>query len=363
MADKMNLNRKLVLEDGSVYLGRGFGAKVEHACELFFNTAVVGYQEMMSDPSCTDSIAVMTYPLIGNYGVTDEDFESKVPTLGGLVVSEYNDQPSNFRYTKTLSEVLEDSGIPGIEGIDTRALTVHIRDKGVCRAIIVDIDTPTEDALEKIACTPIPHDQVMRVSCRKKWYSRTANHKYNVVAIDCGIKNSMIRALNERGCNVTVVPWNTTATEILNMKPDGILVSNGPGSSEDVLPVVETVRELRSKVAMFGISLGHLIIARAYGASTVKLKFGHHGGNHPVRNLETGRIEITSQGHSCTVVPESLPEGVKVTHVNVIDGTVEGIECAADRVFSAQYDPESNPGPQDSAYMFDKFIEMMKGAK
>lgn len=363
MADKMNLNRKLVLEDGSVYLGRGFGANVEHACELFFNTAVVGYQEMMSDPSCTDSIAVMTYPLIGNYGVTDEDFESKLPTLGGLVVSEYNDQPSNFRYTKTLSEVLEDSGIPGIEGIDTRALTVHIRDKGVCRAIIVDIDTPTEDALEKIACTPIPHDQVMRVSCRKKWYSRTANHRYNVVAIDCGIKNSMIRALNERGCNVTVVPWNTPAAEILKMKPDGVLISNGPGSSEDVLPVVETVRELRGKVAMFGISLGHLIIARAYGASTVKLKFGHHGGNHPVRNLETGKIEITSQGHSCTVVPESLPEEVKITHVNVIDGTVEGIECAADRVFSAQYDPESNPGPQDSAYMFDKFIEMMKGAK
>ena len=168
MADKMNFNRKLVLEDGAVYPGRGFGAKIDRACELFFNTAVVGYQEMMSDPSCTDTIAVMTYPLIGNYGITDEDFESKVPTLGGLVVSEYNDQPSNFRYTKTLSEVLEDCDIPGIEGIDTRALTRHIRDCGVCRAIIVDIDTPTEDARERIACAPIPHERAMGGSCRKK---------------------------------------------------------------------------------------------------------------------------------------------------------------------------------------------------
>ena len=361
MADKMNFNRKLVLEDGAVYPGRGFGAKTEHACELFFNTAVVGYQEMMSDPSCTDAIAVMTYPLIGNYGITDEDFESKVPTLGGLVVSEYNDQPSNFRYTKTLSEVLEDCGIPGIEGIDTRALTRHIRDNGVCRAIIVDIDTPTEDALETIACTPIPHDQVMRVSCRKKWYSRTANHKYNVVAVDCGIKNSIIRALNVRSCNVTVVPWNTPASEILGMKPDGVLISNGPGSSDDVKPVVETVRELRGKVPVFGISLGHLIIAKAYGATTKKLKFGHHGGNHPVRNIATGKIELTSQGHACVVDPESIANGLTVTHVNVIDNTIEGLECTADRVFSVQYHPESNPGPQDSEYLFDKFIELMKG--
>ncbi len=361
MADKMTLNRKLVLEDGAVYPGRGFGAKIERACELFFNTAVVGYQEMISDPSCTDAIAVMTYPLIGNYGITDEDFESKVPTLGGLVVSEYNDQPSNFRYTKTLSEVLEDCDIPGIEGIDTRALTRHIRDNGTCRAIIVDIDTSTEEALEKIACTPLPHDQVMRVSCRKKWYSRTANHKYNVVAVDCGIKTSIIRALNERGCNVTVVPWNTTAYEILKMKPDGVLISNGPGSSEDVKPVVETVRELRGKVPVFGISLGHLIIAKAYGATTTKLKFGHHGGNHPVRNLANGKIEITSQGHACVVDPASIADTMTVTHVNVIDNTIEGLECAADRVFSVQYHPESNPGPQDSAYLFDKFIELMKG--
>ncbi len=361
MADKMTFNRKLVLEDGSVYPGRGFGAKTEHACELFFNTAVVGYQEMISDPSCTDAIAVMTYPLIGNYGITDEDFESKVPTLGGLVVSEYNDQPSNFRYTKTLSEVMEDFDIPGIEGIDTRALTRHIRDNGVCRAIIVDIDLPTEEALEKIACTPLPHDQVMRVSCRKKWYSRTANHKYNVVAVDCGIKTSIIRALNEHCCNVTVVPWNTTAHEILKMKPDGVLISNGPGSSDDLKPVVETVRELRGKVPLFGISLGHLIIAKAYGASTTKLKFGHHGGNHPVRNLATGKIEITSQGHACVVDPESIADTMTITHVNVIDNTIEGLSCPADRVFSVQYHPESNPGPQDSDYLFDQFIELMKG--
>ncbi len=362
MDEKMNFNRKLVLEDGTVYCGRGFGATNDCVAEIFFDTAVVGYQEMMSDPSCTDTIAVMTYPLIGNYGITDEDFETKVPTLGGLVVSEYNDQPSNFRYTKTLAEVLEDYNIPGIEGIDTRALTRHIRDNGTCRAIITDIDTPTEDALEKIACTPIPHDQVQRVSCRKKWYSRTANHKYNVVAVDCGIKNSIIRALNERGCNVTVVPWNTPAAEIVKMKPDGVLISNGPGSSLDVLPVVETVSELRGKVPMFGINLGHLIIAKAYGATTFKLKFGSHGGNHPVRNLATGKLEITSQGHSCVVDPASLEgTGLTVTHVNVIDGNVEGIACATDRVFSVQYHPESSPGPQDSAYLFDQFIDIMKG--
>ncbi|MGN1346363.1 MAG: glutamine-hydrolyzing carbamoyl-phosphate synthase small subunit [Eubacteriales bacterium] len=362
MDDKMTFNRKLVLEDGSVYPGHGFGAACDRVAEIFFDTAVVGYQELLSDPGCTDLIAVMTYPLIGNYGITDEDFETRVPTAGGLVVSEYNDQPSNFRYTKTLAETLEDYGIPGIEGIDTRALTRHIRDHGVCRAILTDFDTPTEDALEKIACTPIPHDQVMRVSCRKKWYSRTANHKYNVVAVDCGIKLSIIRALNARGCNVTVVPWNTTAYEILKMKPDGVLISNGPGSSEDVLPVVETVRALRGKVPLFGISLGHLIIARAYGASTYKLKFGHHGGNHPVRNLATGKLEITAQGHSCVVDPASLVgTGLTVTHVNVLDNTVEGLECAADRVFSVQYHPESNPGPQDSAYLFDRFLALMKG--
>ncbi len=362
MDGKINCNRKLVLEDGSEYFGYGFGAKIERVAEIVFNTSVVGYQEIVSDPSYTDQMTVMTYPLIGNYGVTDEDFETKLPTIGGLIVSEYNDQPSNFRYTKTLAEMLEEYGIPGIEGIDTRRLTRSIRDYGSRRAIITDIDTSTDDALEKIACTPIPHDQVSRVSCRKKWYSRTANHKFNVVAVDCGIKLNIIRSLNARGCNVTVVPWNTTAHEILKMKPDGVFLSNGPGDPEDAKPVIETVRALRGKVPIFGICLGHQIISLAYGAKTYKLKFGHRGGNHPVRNLDTGKLEITSQNHSYAVDGNTVEAaGLRVTHMNLLDNTVEGVECAADKIFSVQYHPESAPGPQDSAYLFDKFTEIMKG--
>ncbi len=353
-------NKKIVLEDGEEYLGYGFGSDKEAICEIVFNTSMVGYQEIISDPSYTYQMVVMTYPLIGNYGITDEDYETKQPTIGGIIVREYNDLPSNFRYTKTLSEYLEENNIPGISGIDTRKLTRSIRDKGSRKVIITDINTSKKDALEKLKKYEMPKDAVSKVSCKKKWYSRTSNYKYNVVAIDCGIKLNIIRSLNKRRCNVTIVPYNTTAKEIEKLKPDGIFLSNGPGNPEDVTEVIQLVKELRGKYPIFGICMGHQMISLAYGAKTYKLKFGHRGGNHPVLNLETDKIEITSQNHSYAVDEESLKKtGLKVTHRNILDNTIEGVECKKDKVFSVQYHPESAPGPQDSGYLFDKFIKSM----
>ncbi len=354
-------NKKIVLEDGEEYLGYGFGADKESICEIVFNTSMVGYQEIVSDPSYTYQMVVMTYPLIGNYGITDDDYETMKPSIGGLIVREYNDMPSNFRYTKTLSEYLEENNIPGIYGVDTRKLTRSIRDKGSRKVIITDINTSKEEALDKLKNFEIPKDAVSKVSCKKKWYSRTANAKYNVVAVDCGIKLNIIRSLNKRGCNVTVVPYNTLAEKIISLKPDGIFLSNGPGDPENVPEVINLVKELKGKYPIFGICLGHQMISLAYGAKTYKMKFGHRGGNHPVKNLETDKIEITSQNHSFAVDEKSL-KGTKLTatHINILDNTIEGVENKKDRVFSVQYHPESAPGPQDSSYLFDKFIELIK---
>lgn len=353
--------KKLVFEDGSEYYGDGFGYDGDAVCEIVFNTSVVGYQEIISDPSYTDQAVVMTYPLIGNYGIADEDYETKTPTIGGLIVREYNDQPSNFRYTRTLSEVMEEYKIPGISGIDTRKLTRSIRDYGSRRAVITNADTPTETAVAAIAAKPTPHDAVSRVSCKKRWYSRTSNAKYNVVAIDCGIKLGIIRSLNARGCNVTVMPYNTCAADVEKMKPDGIFLSNGPGDPEDVIPVIELIKRLRGKYPIFGICLGHQMISLACGGETYKLKFGHRGGNHPVMNLGNGKIEITSQNHSYAVREESLDgTGLTVTHRNLLDGTVEGVRDTRSDMFSVQYHPESSPGPCDSGYLFDEFIDMMR---
>ena len=265
----MEYNRKLVLEDGAEYYGTGFGYTGDAVCEIVFNTSMVGYQEIISDPSYTYQAVVMTYPLIGNYGTADEDYETKNPTIGGLIVREYNDLPSNFRYTKTLSEVMEEYKIPGLAGIDTRKLTRSIRDLGSRRGIITNADTPTDAALEKIKNTPVPHDAVACVSCKKRRYSRTANAKYNVVAIDCGIKLNIIRSLNARGCNVTVMPYNTSAAEVEKMKPDGIFLSNGPGDPEDVIPVIDLVKKLRGKYPIFGICLGHQMICLACGLKPI----------------------------------------------------------------------------------------------
>lgn len=353
-------DKKIVLENGKEFYGYGFGADVTAINELVFNTSMVGYQEIISDPSYTDQMVCMTYPLIGNYGMTDEDYETKVPTMGGFIVREYNDLPSNFRYTKTLSEVLLEYDIPGISGVDTRMITRIIRDEGSQKVMICDANKPLVDALQMVRDYQIPTDMVSRVSCKKRWYSRTPNHKYDVVAIDCGIKHNIIRKLNEKGCNVTVVPFDTSADEIMKMQPDGLFLSNGPGNPEDVQPVINVVKELHGQLPIFGICLGHQMISLALGAKTFKMKFGHRGGNHPVMNIETGKIEITSQNHSYAVDVKSL-EGtpLTLTHKNLLDDTAEGVESAENKLFSVQYHPESAPGPQDSAYLFDKFIDLM----
>ena len=353
-------DKKIVLENGKEFYGYGFGADVTAINELVFNTSMVGYQEIISDPSYTDQMVCMTYPLIGNYGMTDEDYETKVPTMGGLIVREYNDLPSNFRYTKTLSEVLLEYDIPGISGVDTRMITRIIRDEGSQKVMICDANKPLVDALQMVRDYQIPTDMVSRVSCKKRWYSRTPNHKYDVVAIDCGIKHNIIRKLNEKGCNVTVVPFDTSADEIMKMQPDGLFLSNGPGNPEDVQPVINVVKELHGQLPIFGICLGHQMISLALGAKTFKMKFGHRGGNHPVMNIETGKIEITSQNHSYAVDVKSL-EGtpLTLTHKNLLDDTAEGVYSAENMLFSVKYHPESAPGPQDSAYLFDKFIDLM----
>lgn len=354
-------NKKIVLENGQEFYGYGFGSNREAINEIVFNTSMVGYQEIVSDPSYTDQMVCMTYPLIGNYGMTDEDYETKMPTIGGLIVREYNDIPSNFRYTKTLGEVLDEYNIPGIYGVDTRKITRIIRDEGSQKVIITDADVSKEEALEKLKNYQIPTDMVSRVSCKKRWYSRTPNHKYDVVAIDCGIKLNIVRKLNEKGCNVTVVPYNISAEEILKMQPDGLFLSNGPGDPENVQTVIEVVRKLKGKLPIFGICLGHQMISLAMGAKTFKMKFGHRGGNHPVKNLQTGKIEITSQNHSYAVDAKSVEDTeLEVTHNNLLDNTAEGVECKKYKMFSVQYHPESAPGPQDSSYLFDKFIDLMK---
>lgn len=358
------INRKLILENGRVFEGTAFGAPGEAVLELVFNTSMVGYQEIVSDPSYTDQAIVMTYPLIGNYGVTDEDFESRTPTAGALIVREYNDRPSNFRYTRTLSEIMEENGILGLSGVDTRMLTRIIRDEGCMRVLLTDSETDEKKALARLRAAVLPTDAVSRVCCKKRWYSRTANYRYNVVAVDCGIKLNIVRSLNRRGCNVTVVPYDTPAEEIMQLCPDGLFLSNGPGNPEDVPQVIETVRALNGRLPVFGICLGHQLICLACGAETYKMKFGHRGGNHPVRNLQTGKIEITSQNHSYAVRPETLQgTGLTVTHRNLLDDTVEGVESADGMLFSVQYHPESAPGPQDSGYLFDRFLDRMGGKR
>lgn len=346
---------KLVLEDGSVYVGSLFGDKqFGRVCEIVFVTSMVGYQEILSEPSYSDQFVLMTYPLIGNYGMTDEDYESRTPTIGGMIVREYNDQPSNFRYTKTLDEVMVEHHIPGLWGIDTRKLTRHIRDNGTCRATLVSEDTPTQEAIDLIKATPVPHDAVERVSCKKRWYSRTANARYNVVAIDCGIRNSVVRALNAHGCNITVVPYNTSPEEIARMKPDGILISDGPGDPHDAAPVIEAVRALYGQYPIFGIELGHQILALARGAEIFKMKFGHRGSNHAVRELATGKVSVISQNHSYAVKPESLEKtGLHVTYVDAFDNTVEGVADEENRAFSVQYTPAGTE-------LYDRFIALME---
>ena len=296
--------------------------------------------------------------------MTEEDFETDIPTIGGLAVRDYNDQPSNFRSKYTLSEIMEKYKIPGIYGIDTRKLVRSIRDLGSRKALLTDIGTSLQDGLRRLDLYNIPRDAVSQVSRKNVQHYTVTDGKYHVAAIDCGMKQNIVRTLNRRGCSVTIVPWNTSVQEIEKLRPDGVFLSNGPGNPADVQTVVELVKALKGEYPIFGICLGHQIISLAYGARIYKLKFGHRGGNHPIKNLRTGKIEITSQNHSYAVDKASLANTrLKITHLNLLDQTVEGVACEEDRVFGVQYHPESAPGPQDSGYLFEQFIKMMEGTK
>ena len=358
------VKRRLILEDGSIFDGFGFGSGVDKVCTLAFNTAMIGYHEVVSDPAYTDLGVVMTYPIIGSYGVTDEDFETRFPTAAALIVGEYNDQPSNFRFTKTLSEIMEDYEIPGIEGIDTRRLTRIIRDKGALRALICSGETEVSEALEVIGNAPVPTEAVKRVSCRKKWYSRTPNHKYDVTLIDCGVKLSVIRALKAVGCNVTVVPYNTPAEDILAAKPHGVVVSGGPGAPEELEGVCETVKQLIGKAPIFAYGLGFQLCCLAYGAESYKLPFAQCGANHAVRNTVTGKLDTVSLVQTHAISEQSLAATeLAVTHIDLLNGSVQGVSCEKDKLFAVQHNPDMRIFGKDSGKLFDKFVMAMAEVK
>lgn len=360
-------NKKLVLADGTVYNAYGHAADVEAIAEVVFNTSMVGYQEIATDPSYKGQIVILTYPIIGSYGINEDDYESKSVKLSGFVVREYNDHPSNFRSINTFGEMLTESNVPLISGIDTRALTRHITQVGSMKALITDFDTPIEECMDKLNNFVAPTNQVSEVSTKKKYVLRTRNPKYHVVCLDFGTKQNILRNLVKRGCNVTVVPYDTTAEEIMKLDADGLFLSNGPGDPVDNPIAIKVVQDLTGKLPIFGICLGHQIISLACGATTYKMKFGHRGSNHPVKNLASGRVEITSQNHSYAVDSNSvLNTDLEVTHVNILDNTVEGIRIDSKKLFSVQYHPESAAGPEDSEYLFETFINYMeqyKGAK
>ena len=358
--------RKLVTEDGEIYTGTGFGAElrgwVSSPFELVFNTSSVGYQEILTDPSYTDQGVVFAYPLIGNYGINGYDGESGHCAPSAAIVREECAEPSNFRCEGTLCDTLARSGVPGIAGIDTRRLVRSIRDRGSRRAVLADAEIPAEGCVRLLRETPVRHDQVSRVSPKEiTVLPAEGEERLAVAAVDCGMKENIVRSLRRLGCRVIRVPYNTSAREIASFHPDGVLFSNGPGDPEDVPETIGTAKELLGQLPIFGICLGHQILALASGAKTYKMKFGHRGGNHPVKNLMTGKIGITSQNHSYAVDLSSVPgTGLSVTHVNLLDGTAEGLACPEKRVFSVQFHPESAPGPEDSTALFDEFIRMMQ---
>ena len=357
--------RKLILSDGSMFYGEGFGEDTGiRICELVFNTSPAGYQEIFSDPSYTDQFVVMAYPLIGNYGMNREDYETAYPSVGGIIVRDYNDRPSNFRSEKTLSEVMKERGIPGLAGPDTRKLVRKIRDEGTQKALLADADLPVEEGLSILKEAVPAKDAVARVSRKMRDNYICPDAKYHIAAVDFGMKENIIRSFVRMGCSVSVFPWNVTAEEIRRIRPDGVFLSNGPGDPEDVKEGIQLVKDLRGEYPILGICLGHQIISLALGASTYKLKFGHRGGNHPVRDLRSGRILITSQNHSYAVEESSLEgTGLAVTHRNLLDGTVEGVMSEKEGIFSVQFHPESAPGPHDACCLFDDFMKRMeKGA-
>jgi carbamoyl-phosphate synthase small subunit len=366
----------LALEDGTIFEGESFTGPGETTGEIVFNTSMSGYQEVLTDPSYKGQIVNMTYPLIGNYGVTPEDMESAKIQVEAFLVKEYNAIPSNYRASGTLADFLKNQAILGVQAIDTRALTRHLRMAGAMKGIVSTLDLDPESLVRKAQGAPglVGRDLVREVSCAEPygWTStgpRPGNNftssdpgPYKVVVFDYGLKYNQLRLLAERGCALQVVPAATSAAEVLALAPDGIFLANGPGDPAGVPGVVETMRELLGQKPIFGICLGHQILGLAYGGSTYKLKFGHRGGNQPVKDLITGRVEITSQNHGFCVDAKSLPEEVEVSHINLNDGSVEGMRHLRYPAFSVQYHPENAPGPHDALYLFDRFIDLMQKA-
>ena len=357
----------LVLEDGKIFKGRAFGAPGEVFGEVVFNTSMAGYQEIITDPSYKGQIVTMTYPLIGNYGINREDVESRKPFLEGFVVKEYSKLASNWRKDQELGGYLKENKILGIEGIDTRELTLHIREKGAMKAVLSTEDANLQSLINKVKKSRglVGLDLVKEVAILEKYvYSQSQEHKYKVVVLDCGVKFNILRELNRYGCNVTVVPANTSDKEILAEKPDGVLLSNGPGDPAAVDYVVKTVANLIGRLPIFGICLGHQMLGLALGGKTFKLKFGHHGANHPVKDLRTGKVYITSQNHGFCVDVDSLnKKDIELTHVNLNDGTSEGLRHKKLPVFSVQFHPEASPGPQEAQYLFAEFVKLMQQQK
>jgi carbamoyl-phosphate synthase small subunit len=353
----------LVLRDGSVFYGKGFGAEAISTGELVFNTGFCGYQEMLTDPSYAGQILTAAYPLIGNYGVNKDDFESERIQVRGFVVRELCEKPFHMKSKETLDEFMKRFDIPSVYDVDTRAIVRKIREAGVmpaCLAVYSGTEPEKEELLEKAMKLDYSKiDFVEKVTTKERKEYQTSGEK-KVVLIDCGVKMSIIRELLKRNISVVSVPARTEAGEILSMKPDGVLISNGPGDPELLAYAANTARKLIQKLPMFGICLGHQIIAHAVGGRTFKLKFGHRGSNHPVKEVESGRVYITSQNHGYVVDEKSLPKDFIVTHRNCNDNTVEGIRHKELPVFSVQYHPEASPGPLDSRHLFDRFAEMIK---
>ena len=388
----------LVLADGALFEGISFGAEGETVGEVVFNTSMTGYQEVLSDPSYKGQIVVMTYPLIGNYGINLEDVESKAPAVEGFIVKEASPYPSNWRSRRDLNSYLTEHGVVGIQGIDTRALTRHLRDHGAMEGVISTRDLNPDSLVAKAKASPglIGRDLVKEVACAEPYTwrqgawrletgyedqgsgfrvqgkgqrpqldlftepSTLSPQPYRVVAYDCGIKWNILRKLVDAGCEVTVVPADTSASQVLGLAPDGIFLSNGPGDPEGVPYLVDNVRKLIGTKPIFGICLGHQILGLAFGGRTYKLKFGHHGGNQPVKDLTTGKVEITTQNHGFAVDIASIPDKeVELTHINLNDQTVEGMRHTRLPIFSVQYHPEASPGPHDASYLFQRFVDLM----
>ena len=361
----MTRKANLVLEDGSVYEGFAFGAEADASGEVVFNTSMTGYQEMLTDPSYAGQIVMPTYPLIGNYGVNEYDFESARIQVRGFVVREECLAPSHYLSRQTISEYLAGSGIPGIYGVDTRAITRRLRSAGVMKGIITGEKSP-EEAKEELKSLPdygsIDFARRVTTDAPYQWEPdlKGVGSRFNIVVLDCGVKYTILRMMRRHHCRVTVVPCTTPAAEILAQEPDGVILSPGPGNPEMLDYVVATVKELAGKKPIMGICMGNQLIARAFGARTFKLKFGHRGANHPVKDLSDGRIHITAQNHGYATDPDTLKDGLEVSHVNLNDGTVEGLRHKELPIFSIQYHSEASPGPLDNTYLFERFLDMVR---